>query len=436
MKTSEAPSSPAKQSAAATGQAADPDMRKKYARVRAASLAVCAPLEMDDYGVQTAPEVSPLKWHLAHSSWFFETLVLQPYLPGYQVFHPAYAHLFNSYYNTLGSFHPQPERGMLSRPTLADVQRYRAHVDEHMARLLASREGHHQDDIRLRTQLGLEHEQQHQELMLMDIKHIFFYNPLHPVYRNLAQPQVHATAPLRWIGFAGGVQSIGHAGQGFAYDNEGPRHKVYLNPYQLAARPVTNGEFIAFMDTGAYGRAEYWLSDAWKMLQQKKWQAPLYWERRDDRWWHMTLGGMRPVDVHAPVCHVSYYEAAAYAQWAGVRLPTEAEWEVAATDLPIAGNLRDTDLLQPMAATGGGPLQQMFGDVWEWTQSAYAAYPGYRAQAGPLGEYNGKFMSGQLVLRGGACVTPAEHMRATYRNFFYPWDRWQFSGLRLARDAQ
>jgi ergothioneine biosynthesis protein EgtB len=436
MKTSEVPYLPTAHARATTGQATDPGLWAEYVRVRAASMAVCAPLEIDDYGVQTAPEVSPLKWHLAHTSWFFETLVLQPFLSGYQAFHPAYAHLFNSYYNSLGSFHPQPERGMLSRPTLADVQRYRAYVDEHMQRLLASRDAQPQDDIRLRTELGLQHEQQHQELMLMDIKHIFFYNPLHPVYRNLAEPRVHTTPALRWVEFAGGVQSIGHAGKGFAYDNEGPRHKVYLNPFQLSTRPVTNGEFIAFIDAGAYARPEYWLSDAWKMLQQKHWQAPLYWERRDGRWWHMTLGGMRPVDVHAPVCHVSYYEAAAYAQWAEARLPTEAEWEVAAAELPIAGNLRDADLLQPMAAAGTGALQQMFGDVWEWTQSAYSSYPGYRAVAGPLGEYNGKFMSSQLVLRGGACVTPAEHIRASYRNFFYPWDRWQFSGFRLARDTQ
>jgi ergothioneine biosynthesis protein EgtB len=435
MKASEAPYTPATAARGTVTPSINPEPWADYARVRAASMAVCAPLEIDDYGVQTAPEVSPLKWHLAHTSWFFETLVLLPFMPGYQAFHPAYAHLFNSYYNSLGSFHPQPERGMLSRPTLAEVQRYRAHVDEHMARLLTTSGVQQQDDIHLRTQLGLQHEQQHQELMLMDIKHIFFYNPLHPVYRHLPEPGVHATPALRWTDFAGGVQSIGHAGGGFAYDNEGPRHKVYLNPYQLAARPVTNGEFIAFMHAGAYTRPEYWLSDAWKMLQQKTWRAPLYWERRDDRWWHMTLGGMRPVDEHAPVCHVSYYEAAAYAQWAGARLPTEAEWEVAAVDLPITGNLRDTDMLQPMAATGGGGLRQMFGDVWEWTQSAYSPYPGYRAVAGPLGEYNGKFMSGQLVLRGGACVTPADHLRASYRNFFYPWDRWQFSGFRLARDA-
>ncbi len=435
MKTSEATYHPVTHPSGTSGQAA-PDPLSDYARVRAASMALCEPLEIDDYGVQTAPEVSPLKWHLAHTSWFFETLVLLPFLPGYQVFHPGYANLFNSYYNTLGSFHPQPERSMLSRPTLAEVQRYRIYVDDHMLHLLASHTGPSPDDVRMLTQLGLQHEQQHQELMLMDIKHIFFYNPLHPVYRELAETGVDTIPKQHWVEFAGGLHSIGHTGRGFAYDNEAPRHKVYLNPFLLAARPVTNGEYIDFIDAGAYARADYWLSDAWKMLQQKRWQAPLYWQQRDGQWWHMTLGGMRPVDRHAPVCHVSQYEAAAYAQWAGARLPTEAEWEIAATNLPVCGNLRETDFLQPMAAQGEGGLLQMYGDVWEWTQSAYSPYPGYRMASGPLGEYNGKFMSGQLVLRGGSCVTPADHIRASYRNFFYPWDRWQFSGFRLARDAQ
>lgn len=436
MKISEAIYHPTTHPSDTRGQATAPDQLSDYVRVRAATTALCEPLEIDDHAVQTAPEVSPLKWHLAHTSWFFETLVLLPFLPGYRVFHPGYANLFNSYYNTLGSFHPQPERGMLSRPTLAEVQRYRTYVDDHMLRLLASHADPSTDDVRRLTQLGLQHEQQHQELMLMDIKHIFFYNPLHPVYRELAATGVHTLPKQHWVEFAGGLYSIGHTGHGFAYDNEAPRHKVYLNPFLLAARPVTNGEYIDFIDAGAYARADYWLSDAWKMLKQKQWQAPLYWEQRDGRWWHMTLGGMRPVDRHAPVCHVSQYEAAAYAQWAGARLPTEAEWEIAATELPVSGNLRDADFLQPMAAQGGGELLQMYGDVWEWTQSAYSPYPGYHMASGPLGEYNGKFMSGQLVLRGGSCVTPADHIRASYRNFFYPWDRWQFSGFRLARDAQ
>lgn len=435
MKTPEATDHPTTHPSGTSGQAAAPDPLSDYVRMRTASTTLCEPLEIDDYAVQTAPEVSPLKWHLAHTSWFFETLVLLPFLPGYRVFHPGYANLFNSYYNTLGSFHPQPERSMLSRPTLAEVQRYRTYVDDHMLRLLASHTDLSPDDVRILAQLGLQHEQQHQELMLMDIKHIFFYNPLHPVYRELVNTVADTTPKQHWVEFKGGLHAIGHTGRGFAYDNEAPRHKVYLNPFLLAARPVTNGEYIDFIDAGAYARAEFWLSDAWKMLQQKRWQAPLYWEQHDGLWWHMTLGGMRPVDRHAPVCHVSQYEAAAYAQWAGARLPTEAEWEIAATNLPVCGNLRETDFLQPMAAQGESELLQMYGDVWEWTQSAYSPYPGYRMASGPLGEYNGKFMSGQLVLRGGSCVTPADHIRASYRNFFYPWDRWQFSGFRLARDA-
>ena len=271
----------------------------------------------------------------------------------------------------------------------------------------------------------------------MDIKHIFAYNPLRPIYGELATTTCSTAPELKWIDFQGGVRCIGHSGAGFAYDNEGPRHKTYLQNFQLASRPVTNGEFMAFMQAGAYRQPGLWLSEAWQILQTQGWQAPLYWERIGDVWWYMTLGGLRRVDVHAPVCHVSYYEAAAYAAWVGARLPTEAEWEVAAADLPIEGNLRDAGFLQPQAAASeAGTLLQLYGDVWEWTLSAYAPYPGYRAQSGPLGEYNGKFMSGQMVLRGGSCVTPADHVRSTYRNFFHPGDRWQFSGFRLARDAQ
>jgi ergothioneine biosynthesis protein EgtB len=421
-----------------TAEASTPKHRisSEYARIRSASEALCKPLSIEDYGIQTMPDVSPLKWHLAHTSWFFEILILKPYLPGYAEFHPLYALLFNSYYNSLGNQHPRPERGMLSRPTVAEVYRYRAHVDEHMARLLAPGDGAQWDQVAALTQLGLQHEQQHQELMLTDIKHVFAYNPLRPAYRELNVIHAKQAPELKWMDFAGGVTSIGHQGWGFAYDNESPRHKVYLNDFQIASRPVTNGEYIAFIDAGGYRRPEYWLSDAWKMLNENGWQAPLYWERIDGAWWHMTLGGLRRVDEHAPVCHVSQYEASAYALWAGARLPTEAEWETAAVDLPAEGNLRDADLLQPMAAVGGGALRQMFGDVWEWTRSAYAPYPGYRTVAGPLGEYNGKFMSSQLVLRGGSCATPADHIRASYRNFFYPGDRWQFSGFRLARDVQ
>ena len=413
------------------------DLASQYARVRDASVALCKPLEMDDYIVQTAPEVSPIKWHLAHTSWFFETMVLRPLLPGYREFHPVFVHLFNSYYDTLGSYHPRLERGRLSRPTVTEIYGYRAHVDEHMARLFTYPAITHEGDCLARIVLGLHHEQQHQELMLMDIKHIFAYNPLRPVYGGLPVVTSSTVPELKWIDFQGGVRSIGHSGVGFAYDNEAPRHKTYLQDFRLASRPITNGEFMAFMQAGAYSEPSLWLSEAWQTLRTQGWRAPLYWEYIDNTWWHMTLGGLRPVDMHAPVCHVSYYEAAAYAAWADARLPTEAEWEVAAADVSIKGNLRDAGFLQPQVAAAGetGALLQFYGDVWEWTQSAYAPYPGYRPQPGPLGEYNGKFMSSQMVLRGGSCVTPADHIRPTYRNFFHPGDRWQFGGFRLAKDA-
>jgi ergothioneine biosynthesis protein EgtB len=406
-----------------------------YSRCRTDSESLCAPLAIEDYGVQCMDEVSPPKWHLAHTSWFFETLVLKPFLAGYEEFHPLFANLFNSYYESLGGFHPQPRRGQLSRPTVADVYRYRKHVDAHMAVLLADGAHPHRPEIEQRTVLGINHEQQHQELLLTDIKYNFAINPLRPVYRELATAAGKAT-PLRWVGFSGGVRAIGHAGPGFAYDNESPHHKVHLEDYELASRPVTNGEFIEFIEVGGYRDPAHWLSDGWKAARQHDWRAPLYWERLEGRWWQMTLAGMRLVDEHAPVCHVSFYEAAAYGHWADARLPTEAEWETAALPLAVAGNLREKDFLQPVPAPAGETLLQVYGDVWEWTQSAYSPYPGYRAAEGPLGEYNGKFMSGQFVLRGGSCVTPTDHIRATYRNFFHPWDRWQFSGLRLARDAR
>jgi ergothioneine biosynthesis protein EgtB len=411
------------------------NLQARYARVRNDSETLCTPLAIEDYGVQSMDEVSPPKWHLAHTSWFFETLILKPFQAGYEAFHPLFASLFNSYYESLGDYHPQPRRGQLSRPTVAEVYRYRKHVDLHMAALLADSAHPQRSEIEQRTVLGINHEQQHQELLLTDIKHIFAINPLRPVYRELASAAGKAM-PLRWVAFSGGVRTIGHTGPDFAYDNESPHHKVHLDAYELASRPVTNGEFIEFIDAGGYREPAYWLSDGWKVAQQHDWRAPLYWERLENQWWHMTLSGMRLVDEHAPVCHVSFYEAAASAHWARARLPTEAEWEIAALPVAVAGNLREKDFLQPEPAQREGPLLQMYGDVWEWTQSAYSPYPGYRQQEGPLGEYNGKFMSGQIVLRGGSCVTPEDHIRATYRNFFHPWDRWQFSGLRLARDAQ
>jgi len=414
-----------------------------FRRIREDSENLCSPLQIEDYGIQTMPSVSPPKWHLAHTSWFFETMLLKPYLANYREHHTKFAELFNSYYDTIGVYHPRPQRGLLSRPTVKEVYAYRAYIDEQMSQLLAHTHHKQWPEIVRRTIIGANHEQQHQELLLTDIKHIFAYNPLRPVYCEpgyCERPQpTTSAADMKWIAIEGGIKSIGFGGDGFAYDNEGPRHKVYLNDYALASRPVTNAEFIEFISDGGYERPDYWLSDAWQKTLQQRWKAPLYWEKRDGQWWTMTLSGMQPVDKHAPVCHVSYYEAAAYARWAGVRLPTESEWENAAASLPVEGNFRDNLLLQPMAApseeSAPNEPMQMFGDVWEWTQSPYTPYPGYCAESGPLGEYNGKFMSSQMVLRGGSCATPLDHIRPTYRNFFYPDERWQFSGFRLAKDV-
>jgi ergothioneine biosynthesis protein EgtB len=405
-----------------------------YQHVRACSETLAAPLEVEDQCIQTIPEVSPTKWHLAHVSWFFETFLLEPFLPGYRLFHPRFGYLFNSYYYGVGGMHPRPRRGLLSRPTLAEVIAYRRHVDEHMARLLAQAAHPRREEILLRCEVGMHHEQQHQELLLTDIKHVLAANPLRPAYAEL--PRLQGTAaPLQWHEFAGGLVETGATGEGFAYDNERPRHPVYLQPFRLASRPVSNGEYLAFVEDGGYRQAGHWLADGWATLGREGWQAPLYWERHDDGWYEMTLGGLRPLDTAAPVAHLSYYEADAYARWAGCRLPTEAEWETAAQGVAVAGNLAGRGCLQPMPAVEAGGLQQLYGDVWEWTQSPYAPYPGFQPLSGALGEYNGKFMCAQFVLRGGSCATPDDHVRATYRNFFYPHDRWQFSGLRLAEDA-
>jgi len=412
----------------------DTSLVSLYRRVRLQSEQLCAPLEIEDYCIQTATFASPSKWHLAHTAWFFETLLLKPYLNGYREYNPQFVILFNSYYDTVGEYHPRPERGMLSRPTVSEVYRYRAYIDEHMRRLLSDFRHPQYADIEQRTRLGLNHEQQHQELFLTDIKYNFAYSPLKPAYTVLPEPVQRETPPLQWLSFEGGVQSIGSQDEVFCYDNEMPRHRVYVNDYRLASRPVTNGEFVEFIEDGGYGNPDLWLSDAYKLVSQQAWTAPLYWQQRDSHWFYMTLSGMRSVDMSAPVCHISYFEASAYARWLNKRLPTEAEWELATTRLPVEGNFIEDGRLQPIASDRAGPLRQMFGDVWEWTQSPYIPYPGYKQEHGPLGEYNGKFMSSQMVLRGGSCATPKEHIRATYRNFFYPHERWQFSGFRLADD--
>lgn len=408
-----------------------------YRRVRALSEHICEPLAIEDYGLQTAVEASPPKWHLAHVSWFFETFLLRPFLPGYQVFHPRFEYLFNSYYEQTGTgFWPRPQRGLLSRPTVAEVYDYRRHVDAGMTRLIAGCAGEHWSEVRARLAIGLNHEQQHQELLVTDIKHHLAFNPLRPAYRaDLPDNPPGAAVPLSWSVFEGGIVEIGAAGSGFSYDNESPRHRLLLEPYRLANRLVTNGEYLDFIQTGGYLDPALWLADGWAQVKAQGWQAPLYWERIDGTWHQMTLGGLRPLHPAEPVCHISYFEAEAFARFAGKRLPTEAEWEHAAAGRPVQGNFVDTGRLHPTPAAATA-LAQLFGDCWEWTGSAYLPYPGYRPALGALGEYNGKFMSGQMVLRGGSCATSRDHTRASYRNFFYPHERWQFMGLRLAEDAR
>jgi ergothioneine biosynthesis protein EgtB len=404
---------------------------EEYRRIRETSVALSAPLSAEDCAIQSMPDASPVKWHLAHTTWFFETFVLQPHVPGYRAFDPQYGYLFNSYYNAIGERHPRPERGMLSRPALDEVLAYRRHVDS----ALLGTKGLPADLI----ELGLHHEQQHQELILTDVKHLLSRNPLKPVYRKQwPLTTIHART-RRWVGFAGGLHEIGYrddvSGPGFAFDNETPRHRVWLEDFQIASHPVTHGDFIEFIDDGGYRRPELWLSAGWDLVRARDWEAPEYWTRRDGHWHTFTLHGEVPVDPNTPVCHVSFFEAEAFARWADARLPTEAEWEVASRSAPRDGNFLESGALHPLALREepDGALAQAFGDVWEWTRSDYGPYPGFRPAAGAVGEYNGKFMCGQYVLRGGSCATPASHIRPSYRNFFPPEARWQFSGLRLAK---
>ncbi len=405
-------------------EAAAAPLAQRYAEVRALTEELVRGLSPEDMTVQSMPDASPAKWHLAHTSWFFERFVLEAHSPGYRPFHPDFSYLFNSYYQTVGSMHPRPARGLLTRPGVTEVLAYRRHVDQHMQELLARSA----DALADLVTLGLNHEQQHQELLLMDIKHLFSQSPLKPAWRVLPVTSA-AAAPLKYIPRPAGLISIGHAGGGFAFDNETPRHQVMLTAHALASRPVSNGEYREFIRAGGYRQPELWLSDGWATVQREGWQRPLYWN--EDMTAEFTLSGLRDLDLAAPVCHVSYYEADAYARWAGARLPTAAEWESFAAEQPLAGNLLESGLFHPAAGEG----LALYGDVWEWTSSAYSAYPGFKPLGGSLGEYNGKFMVNQYVLRGGACVTPASHLRASYRNFFYPGQRWQFGGLRLAKDA-
>jgi ergothioneine biosynthesis protein EgtB len=413
--------------------------RRRFETVRRESETLASRLTPEDQSIQSMPDVSPTKWHLAHVTWFFETFILARFDPAYRVFDPAFHYLFPSYYEAEGPRHPRPQRGLLSRPSCADVAAYRDHVGAAMGRLIDSAPAETWPEIAPLVELGANHEQQHQELILMDIKHVFSVNPLLPAYQPPRRRTPGTMTPLEWVEFAGGLAEIGHAGDAFAFDNETPRHRVWLEPFRLATRPVTCGEFAQFIADGGYERPEFWLSDGWATVRQLGWEAPLYWRRADDGWQVFTLSGEKRLDPAEPAVHVSFYEADAYAKWAGKRLPTEAEWEFAAEGLAPHGNLGDSRRYHPApdagAAEGAGGLRQMIGDVWEWTASPYTPYPRFRAPDGAIGEYNGKFMSNQMVLRGGAAVTPAEHIRNSYRNFFPPSARWAFSGLRLAEDS-
>jgi ergothioneine biosynthesis protein EgtB len=410
---------------------------ERYKQVRSFTEQLCEPLATEDYVIQSMPDVSPTKWHLAHVTWFWETFLLSPALPGYKSLHPQYAYLFNSYYNTLGERHCRPNRGLISRPTVKETYEYRRYVDEHVLSLLEKIDGRQLAELTPIITLGLHHEQQHQELMVTDIKHVLSCNPLYPAYlpRTIGASSV---PPMEWISFPEGIYWIGYEGNGFSFDNEGPRHRQFVQPFRLASRLVTNGEYLEFMQDGGYESPLLWLSEGWAKARAAEWKAPLYWENIDGRWMVMTLSGLREVDKAEPVCHVSYFEADAYARWAEARLPTEAEWEVAARDVPIEGNFVESGLFHPtplnIAATGG-KLEQMYGDVWEWTQSSYSPYPGFRPPAGAVGEYNGKFMCNQYVLRGGSCATSLSHIRPTYRNFFPADVQWQFMGIRLAQEV-
>jgi ergothioneine biosynthesis protein EgtB len=424
-------------------------LRHRFHQVRSFTDSLCVGLEPEDCVVQSMPDVSPTKWHLAHTTWFFETFILKNFVAEYRGEIPEYAYLFNSYYNAAGDMHRRDLRGLISRPTVGEAQRYRASIDSRIDDLLSDAGEKLLDKIEPILVLGMQHEQQHQELLITDIKHVFAQNPLYPVYRRRDAVPQHpggaACRPDQFVDFDEALLQIGHDGRGFAYDNEGPRHRALVPAFSLASRQVTNGEYIAFIEDNGYRRPEFWLSLGWMTVNEQRWNAPLYWTKRNGAWWHYTLSGFRPVEESEPVTHVSYFEADAFANWAGARLPTEFEWERAALGFPIEGNFVESELFHPIAiqsaALAGQPsqdrgLHQVFGNVWEWTRSAYSPYPGYRAEPGALGEYNGKFMCNQYVLRGGSCATSRTHIRPTYRNFFQPEKRWQFTGIRLARDPQ
>ncbi len=414
------------------------ELLRRYRYVRGFSKKICETLEPEDYVIQTMPEASPTKWHLAHTSWFFETFLLKQFLPDYCSMHPAYGFLFNSYYNAVGPFYSRPHRGLLSRPTVKEAFHYRADVDLLVSEMIESADDQRLAELEPILTLGLHHEQQHQELMLTDIKNVFWQNPLRPVFRKRELKRASLVPPMEWLHFEEGLHWIGHEGTGFSYDNERPRHRALVQSFELASRLVTNAEFLTFMEDDGYRRPELWLSLGWNTVKEKGWDCPLYWEKRDGKWRTMTLAGMTELVPEEPVCHVSLFEADAYARWSGARLSTEEEWEFAASRLPLNGNFVEDELFHVAPLVSPPPIgkpAQMFGDVWEWTRSSYSPYPGYSAVGGALGEYNGKFMCNQYVLRGGSCATSQSHIRRTYRNFFPPDSRWQFTGIRLAKDV-
>jgi ergothioneine biosynthesis protein EgtB len=408
----------------------------RYARVRARSLELAAPLSAEDQTIQSMPDASPTKWHLAHVSWFFETFILSQHSTHYAKFDAAFAYLFNSYYEAVGARHPRPQRGLITRPNLQEVHAYRRHIDAAMQHIIESATPAAWATIAALIELGLQHEQQHQELILMDIKHALAQNPTSPAYGAPAPPPAPRAQELHWLAFPGGLHEIGHRGEDFAFDNEGPRHKIWLEPFKLASRLATNSEYCDFIKDGGYQRPEFWLSDGWATVREQQWHAPLYWRGEPGASELFTLAGQRALEPNEPVAHISYYEADAFARWAGKRLATEAEWEVAAAANAHANqNFADLGLFHPQPAQESG-LTQMLGDLWEWTASPYAPYPRFRPAPGAIGEYNGKFMCNQMVLRGGAAITPDDHIRITYRNFFPPAARWAFSGIRLADDDE
>lgn len=413
-------------------------LSQRLSAVRSMSLKLAAPLSAEDQQIQTMPDVSPTKWHLAHTTWFFETFVLCPHATGYEVFNDEFDYLFNSYYHTKGKMHPRPQRGLISRPSVDEVIAFRRHADAALTDYLSTAPTDKFLEIAPVIEIGINHEQQHQELMMTDIKHVLSVNPFAPAaYGPAAERPPQEIDEIAYFDYEGGLVEIGYGGDGFCFDNETPRHKVFIEPFRLAGRPVTNAEFRRFMEDGGYERVDLWLSDGWAAVQERKWAMPFYWSTGEDGFHEFTMAGRRPLDPAKPVTHLSYYEADAYARWAGKRLPTEAELEVAAAELPVEGNFlsADGDVViapEPRPAPKSDALRQVYGDVWEWTQSPYSPYPGHKPLAGSLGEYNRKFMCNQMVLRGGSSATPQGHVRASYRNFFPPDAQWQFSGVRLA----